>query len=204
MPSELWLALPVALWLVSLAVRDWRTQDVPTALTALPFLLAGFYRVAQPPDGTFWPGGVAVLLALLGVVFSDYSLPAMAALGVASALAGYAGTATLLLVASWIVALAAWRTGIWGGADGKVLMTLVAFWPAWPLLGLTLLSFILGNVLALLRRYGAATPFALADTARALRDRTPAAEQQLTTIASLPWLGLGTLLYLGLRLGGVL
>jgi len=204
MRSELWLALPVALWLIVIAVRDWRTRDVPEALTLVPLLVASLYRVVQPPDGAFWPGGAAVLLALLGVVLSDHTLPAMACLGLASALSGYAGTATLLLVASWIVALAAWRVGIWGGADGKVWMTLVALWPAWPLVGLTLLVFVLGNVLALLRRYGLATPFALAAAARDVTQRTPVAEQQLTTIASLPWLGLGALLYLGLHLGGML
>ena len=204
MRSELWLAVPVALWLVIIAVRDWRTMDVPEALTALPFLAAGLYRVAQSPDGGFWPGGVAVALALLGVVVSDHTVPAMLCLGLASALAGYAGTATLLLVASWIAALATWRTGVWGGADGKVFMTLVALWPTWPNVGLLLLALVLGNVLALLRRYGLATPFALAAAARDVTQRVPVAEQHLITIASLPWLGLGALVYLGLHLGGVL
>lgn len=203
MRSEALVALAVAGWLIVLSVRDWRTRDIPEPYTMLPLAAVALYRVALPPEGGFWPGGAALLVAVLMLVVSDYAIPAVLLAGVAGALAGHAGPTTLLLVAGWALTLGAYGIRLWGGADGKVFMTLLALWPTGLLVGLTLGAFVLGNVLALWRRYGGAAPFALFNTARDVLARVPAEQQQLTYLPSLPWLSLGALLYLGARLGGM-
>lgn len=203
MPFDLALSLVVGVWLVVISVHDAKTLEVPPALTILPLLAVAAYRVAHPPEGGLWPGGIAVLVALLMVLVSDRVVLAVLFAGVAGALAHYAGPATFFLVIGWTLALATYKIGLWAEADGKVFMTLLALWPTWPLAAAMVLCFILGNFLGLWRHYGQAAPLALANTARDVAQRVPAAEQHLHHLAGVPWLSLGAVVYLGLQLGGV-
>ena len=166
----------VGLWLAGLSYGDLRTRTVPAWATALPLAVLGLLRVAViPPDGKVLPGGVAVGFALLMLLLSDTPSVVFPA-GAAAFCAGLSGEQAQVLVGSWIAALVLTDLNIWGAGDGKVLAVLTALYPDVRLvvaLGIALLA---GGVVTLLRK----------------RPRTG----ERRTFPAIPWLAVGTALYL--------
>jgi len=172
------LALPilVCLWLAGLSYADLCTRNVPAWATALPLAVLGLLRTAViPPDGAVVPGGVAVGFALLMILLSDTPAAIFPA-GAAAFCAGLSGEQAQVLVGSWIAALVLVDLNIWGAGDGKVLAVLTALYPDVRLvaaLGITLLA---GSAVTLLRQ------------------RSHTGERR--TFPAIPWLAVGTALYL--------
>ncbi len=197
-------ALVVLGWLAPLAWSDARTGAVSAKGTAIPLVLVGLLRVGLwPPDGAVWPGGVAVTAALAMLVLSDTRWATLPA-GVAALGLGLGGPETQVLVGSWFAALLLTLLGIWGAGDGKIFATLLAVFPDARLLGALGLAVTVGSGLAVLRRDGLTTPWVLqAVLHAALRGEFPARTGAVGTHPTVPWLALGTLGYLALRLGGI-
>lgn len=198
------LSILLSTWVMALARVDLRTRETPAWATAAPLLLAGLVRVTLvPPDGAYWPGSVAVAAALAMILASDTGWAVFPA-GLAALCAGLAGPETQLLVGSWFAALILTLLGIWGAGDGKIFATLLALFPDTRLLLALGVAVELGSGLALLRRYGRATPLVLLNVVReALHLDFPSRTGTQGDHPTVPWLALGTLTYLGLRLGGV-
>lgn len=205
--QALWAVVVVllSLWLGLLARSDLRTRTTPAWATALPLLTVGVVRIfLAPPDGHLWPGGVAVGAAVLMIVLSDTVLGVPFA-GVALMCAGFAGPETRVLVGSWIAALLLAVLGIWGAGDGKVFAALVGLFPDVRLVMALGLALELGSGIALVRKYGRATSMVLLNVLRdALHLRFPSRTGEQGDHPAVPWLALGTLVYLGLKTGGVL
>ncbi len=198
-----WLVAGVLLWLGAAAYQDWKRQEVALCLTIPPLLLVTGYRILVPVEGEIVPGGLTVGLALLTLLLSDRWFLFIGSGSVALVAAWFSGPLTLLLVGCWVIATGFFKVGLWGGADAKVFLTLVTLWPAPLLVGTLLSAWVLGNGVTLWQRYGWNSPRVLASTARDLLQRVPATEQQLTYLATLPWLSLGACSYLMLHLGGL-
>jgi len=168
----------VGLWLAGLSYGDLRTRNVPVWATALPLAVLGLSRtLVIPPDGKVLPGGVAVGFALLMLLLSDTPSAVFPA-GAAAFCAGLSGEQAQVLVGSWIAALVLTDLNIWGAGDGKVLAVLTALYPDVRLvvaLGIALLT---GSVVTLLRQH----------------PRSGARR----TFPTIPWLAVGTALYLAL------
>ncbi len=202
MPCSLGWLVGLAGWLALCAWQDLRTQEINPYLTAVPVLLVAGWRAWFPPD-LHWAAAPAVGLLLLMVLVADHPAPAVLVAGAAAGLAGIAGPATLLLSITWTVLLVGSLAGLWGPADGKIGMVLVALWPTGELLACLVGALVLGNALALWRRYGWATPFALGNVARAAWQRAPIPAAQLTKLALTPWLAAAAGVYLVGGLGGL-
>lgn len=170
------LPLLAGLWLAGLSYGDLRTRNVPVWATVLPLALLGLLRTAViPPDDRVLPGGISVGFALLMLLLSDTPAAVFPA-GAAAFCAGLSGPQAQVLVGSWIAALALTGLNVWGAGDGKVLAVLTALYPDVRLvvaLGITLLA---GSAVTLLSQ----------------RKRTG----ERRTYAAIPWLALGTMLYL--------
>lgn len=179
-PAHFALTGLVGLWLAMLTYHDLRTRTVPAWATALPLVLLGLLRtLIIPPDGAVVPGGIAVGLALLMVLLSDTPWVVFPT-GAALFCAGLSGFETHVLVGSWVVALVLTALDVWGAGDGKVCAVLTALYPDVELLIALGTTLLLGSAATLIWQR---------------RHRT-AARQPLPAI---PWLALGTLLYLGSR-----
>jgi len=168
----------VGLWLAGLSYGALRTRNVPAWATALPLAVLGLLRTTMiPPDGKVLPGGVAVGFALLMLMLSD-TPSAIFPAGAAAFCAGLSGEQAQVLVGSWVAALVLTDLNIWGAGDGKVLAVLTALYPDVRLvvaLGIALLT---GSAVTLLRQ----------------RPRSG----NRRTFPAIPWLAVGTALYLAL------
>ena len=168
----------VGLWLVGLSGSDLRTRTAPAWATALPLAVLGLLRtLVIPPDSAVVPGGAAMGFALLMLLLSDTPSAVFPA-GAAAFCAGLSGEQAQVLVGSWIAALVLTDLNIWGAGDGKVLAVLTALYPDVRLvvaLGIALLA---GGVVTLLRK----------------RPRSG----NRHTFPAIPWLAVGTALYLAL------
>lgn len=193
-------SLLVILWLAVLARADLRTRTVPVWATAGPLVLVALYRgLAAPPDGAFWPGGVSVLAALAMILLSDTGAAVLPA-GMALLCAGLAGPESRVLVGGWAAALLLAVLGIWGAGDGKIVAVLLALYPDVHLVVALLVALEVGGVLALVRRYGRATPVVLWGVLQdALRLHFPSRTGERGDHPAVPWLALGALVYLALR-----
>jgi Flp pilus assembly protein protease CpaA len=174
------LILPalVGLWLTGLSYGDLRTRNVPAWATAIPLILLGLLRtVIIPPDGAIFPGGVAVGFALLMLLLSDTPAAIFPA-GAAAFCAGLSGVQVQVLVGSWIAALVLTDLDIWGAGDGKVLAVLTALYPDVRLVVALGMALLVGCAVTLLRQ------------------RQHHGEHR--TFPAIPWLAMGTALYLAL------
>ncbi len=190
----------LSIWLGLLARSDVRTRTTPAWATALPLLLIGGVRATLlPPDGALWPGGAGVGCALLMIVLSDTVLGVPFA-GLALMCAGLSGPEAQVLVGSWIAALLLAILGVWGAGDGKIFATLVALFPDLRLVVVLAIAIQVGSGIALLWKYGRATPVALRSVVHdALRLQFPSRTGEQGDHPAVPWLAVGTLVYLGLR-----
>ena len=168
----------VGLWLAGLSYGDLRTRSVPAWATALPLVVLGLLRVTVvPPDGKVLPGGLAVGFALLMLLLSDTPAAVFPA-GAAAFCAGLSGVQAQVLVGSWIAALVLTDVGLWGAGDGKVLAVLMALYPDVRLVAVVGAALLTGSVVTWLRQ------------------RPRSGERR--TFPAIPWLALGTALYLAL------
>ena len=168
----------VSLWLAGLSYGDLRTRTVPAWATALPLAVLGLLRITViPPDGKVLPGGVAVGFALLMLLLSDTPSVVFPA-GAAAFCAGLSGEQAQVLVGSWIAALVLTDVGLWGAGDGKVLAVLTALYPDVRLLVTVGIALLAGSVVTL------------------LRPRPHTGNRR--TFPAIPWLALGTAMYLAL------
>ncbi len=166
----------VGLWLAWLSYGDRRTRNVPAWATALPLAVLGLLRVVVvPPDGVVVPGGAAVGFALLMLLLSD-TPSAIFPAGAAAFCAGLSGEQAQVLVGSWIAALVLVDLNIWGAGDGKVLAVLTALYPDVRVLVAMGIALLAGGVVTLLRH------------------RPRIGERR--TFPAIPWLAVGTMLYL--------
>ncbi|HOU14078.1 MAG TPA: prepilin peptidase [Anaerolineae bacterium] len=168
----------VGLWLIGLSYGDLRTRHVPAWATALPLAVLGLLRtLVIPPDGAVVPGGVAVGFALLMLLLSDTPSAVFPA-GAAAFCAGLSGEQAQVLVGSWIAELVLTDLNIWGAGDGKVLAVLTALYPDVRLVVAVGAALLVGSVVTLLRQ------------------RPHTGERR--TFPAIPWLAVGTALYLAL------
>ncbi len=166
----------VGLWLAGLSYGDLRARTVPAWATVLPLALLGLLRtLVVPPDGAVVPGGVAVGFALLMILLSD-SPAAVYPAGVAAFCAGLSGPQAQVLVGSWVAALVLTDVGLWGASDGKVLAVLTALYPDVRLVVTLSATLLVGSAVTLLRQ------------------RHHTGERR--TFPAIPWLAVGTGLYL--------
>jgi len=111
-------------WLAVCVIFDLRSRQVPAFLTVIPLILAAIWRLSQ--------GGwqLVVLVALL-VLISDlpqakWRIPIACAVTILSlSIAGSPGIVYAMLVVFAVWAL--WEIGASGGADAKIIITLVLF-----------------------------------------------------------------------------
>jgi hypothetical protein len=198
---------PVLLWLGGLSLYDRRQRALPHWASTWPLLIIGLLRVVYPPvtpSGlAAWIAGSAVFLMLATVILSDVTALLLAFSAAALGLAFQTQTTAVpVLVGTWIVALLWTQWGFWGAGDAKVVMILTALWPDLRLVAALLGALFVGGLWALGRRYGLATPTVLRQTWHALRrghvpSHTSAEKTPWTYQAGVPWLALGTLIYLG-------
>jgi hypothetical protein len=180
---------------------------LPHWASTWPLLIIGLLRVVYPPvtpsGPAAWIAGSAVFLMLATVILSDVTALLLAFSAAALGLAFQTQTTAVpVLVGSWIVALLWTHWGFWGAGDAKVVMILTALWPNLRLVASLLGALFVGGLWALGRRYGLATPTVLWQTWHALRRGQvpgPASSEETpwTYQAGVPWLALGTLIYLG-------
>jgi hypothetical protein len=208
-PLALWPGVLVLVWLLGLAWLDLQERELPHLLSTGPFLLVGAARMVYLPVALSgidaWLARSALFLLFVVVIVSDIA-PLRIPFSITALLLGWqAGApALLILIVTWLLALTWVRWGIWGGGDAKVMMILVAVWPDLYLVGALLLALLFGALGALLQRYGRASPVVLRQVMIELRQgQVPARQKEpayLTYQAGVPWLALGTALYVA---GGV-
>jgi hypothetical protein len=208
MLSELETALAafVLVWLTGLSVLDVKYRELPHWGCTFPMLAVGLLRVVFPPGDLVgmraWIAGGAILLLLVAVVLSDSPplLGVFAATALVLSFQAHA-TAVSVLVVTWVLALLWAQWGFWGAGDAKVVMLLVAVWPDLYLVGALLLALVGGGCLALVRRYGRAAPTVFPQVLGELRQGNVPARQDAAQVAAwthqaaVPWLTLGTALY---------
>jgi prepilin signal peptidase PulO-like enzyme (type II secretory pathway) len=111
-------------WLGACVVYDLRSRQVPTLLTVIPLILAVSWRL-------FLGGWQLVMLTVILSLVSDLRQAkwrnpvGCCATAIALSLAGDPGIVYALLVIFAVWAL--WETGATGGADAKIIITLVLF-----------------------------------------------------------------------------
>jgi len=121
-PGQIILFAPLLGWLAACTACDLRTRQVPSWLTVIPLAAAGIWRFVQ--------GGWPVVLLVVGLVLlSDLPWRKMRLL-LACAAAGLALVFTLSLDQAFVVLAVAsiwvmWEVGAIGGADAKVIITLL-------------------------------------------------------------------------------
>jgi hypothetical protein len=196
----------VLFWLCALAVIDVKYRELPHWGSTFPMVAVGLLRVVFPPDDLVgmraWLAGSAIFLLLAAVVLSD-SAPLLGVFA-ATALGLGLQTGTVevsVLVATWVLALLWAQWGFWGAGDAKVVMFLAAVWPDLYLVGALLMALVGGGCLALVRRYGRAAPTVFPQVLGELRQGNVPARQDAAQVAAwthraaVPWLTLGTALY---------
>ena len=206
--SEVGTVFPVLLWLGGLSLYDGRERALPHWASTWPLLIIGLLRVVYPPatplGSATWIARSAVFLMLATVILSDVTALVLAFSATALVLAFQTQTTAVpVLVGAWSVALLWTQWGFWGAGDAKVVMILTALWPDLRLVAALLGALFVGGLWALGRRYGLATPAVLWQTWDALRRGQvpgPLSSDETTPWtyqAGVPWLALGTLIYLG-------
>ena len=111
----------------------------------------------------WWGQGEWAVLVLLvtilvaGELLERLHLPAALGIGPAIAIAGFLASGSsrpvALVLTAWVCAWAAWTLHFIGGADAKVFMALVAFFPELVLVSLLIAMQVIWSVYHLLRRY---------------------------------------------------
>ena len=159
-----WIVVLALLWLFAVAWQDAREREVSPWLTVPPLFASAFWWLAR---GEWSVSAFLVVLLIVGEVFERLHLPPALGIGpvivVASWLAGQSPQDVRLILTAWACAWPAWTLHFVGGADAKVFMALVAFFPDPLLIGLLLAIQVAWSVYHLVCRYrGKALEVALA------------------------------------------
>ncbi len=142
--TPLLFIVPVLVWLGACVIYDLRSRQVPVLLTVIPFALAAAWRMSQGG----WP---TVLLVIVLILISDVSkqpwrIP-LACLGCLLILALHDSTADLSPFLAIIAVWLAWERGATGGADAKIIITLVLFFAdGWLFVPIVLLGGLQGLI----------------------------------------------------------
>lgn len=203
---KLWLYGLILVWLGVLSVIDLRERAIPHWGSTVPLIAMGLFRVVYPPapaGKAAWLAGSAILLLLVVVVTSD-EIPVFLSFSVTALVLGLqTGTlAVPLLIGFWVLALLWANWGIWGSGDAKVAMILVAIWPDITLVAALLLAQLVGGVIVSWRRHGQALPAVILNVLGEFRKgnvparQSPAQAASWTYNAGVPWLTLGTAMYM--------
>lgn len=158
------LIVPALGWLLLVAWQDARKGAVSNGLTVPPLFLGAFLSLAR---GEWSVGLLLVILLVIGEATKRMRLPTALGIGpaivAAGGLAGQSSQDVRLILTAWACAWAAWTLHLVGGADAKVLMALVAFFPAPALGALLAVAQVAWSLYHLVRRYrGQAIRVALA------------------------------------------
>lgn len=146
------LYLATSVWLLYLAIADIRRGQV-TNWATVPPLLAG---VAWQTLRGEW---TAIVLLALALFVAEW--PVAWPLGIAGVVAVWPQVAIQGMEATaavWIVALVLWLLGVLGGADVKVVMTLMVLFPDPRLAWLLALSWLGVSLVYVIGRRGRFTP----------------------------------------------
>ena len=159
-----WLVVLALLWLFAVAWQDACKREVSSWLTVPPLFASAVWWLAK---GEWAIGAFLAVLLIAGEVFERLHLPA--ALGIGPViffggwLSGQSPQDVRLIMTAWACAWPAWTLHLVGGADAKVFMALVAFFPDPLLVGLLLAMQVAWSAYHLVRRYrGKALKVALA------------------------------------------
>ena len=141
-------------WLLVAAWQDVRKSEVSGWLTVPPLIASAVWW--------WWQGEWAVVallatLIVVGELFEKLHLPAALGIGPAMVAAGFLASGSsrpvALVLTVWACAWAAWTLHFVGGADSKVFMALVAFFPEPMLVSLLIAMQVVWSVYHLIRRY---------------------------------------------------
>ena len=141
-------------WLLAAAWQDVRKSEVSGWLTIPPLVAGAIWW--------WWQGewAVAALLAIIvivGELLERLHRPAVLGIGPVIATAGLlvsgSSRSVALVLTVWTCAWAAWTLHFVGGADAKVFMALVAFFPEPVLVSLLIAIQVVWSVYHLIRRY---------------------------------------------------
>lgn len=122
LPTQMILGAFLLAWLGTCVLFDLRSRQVPTLLTVIPLILAAGWRLFQ--------GGWQLVMLTVGLtLLSDlpqakWRMPlgcGAAMLGLSSVGSPEQVSAMLVIFATW----AMWESGATGGADAKIIITLV-------------------------------------------------------------------------------
>jgi Flp pilus assembly protein protease CpaA len=151
-PIHVILYALISLWLIVIAVLDIRRGEVSNWLTIPPLLIATIWRSAH--------GGWAILILFVMVLFIS-EWPVAWPLGIAGVVAIWPqvviqGMETTAAV--WFITLVLWLINVLGGADVKVVMTLMVLFPDPRLAWLLLLSWLGLSLVYVIRQRGQFAP----------------------------------------------
>jgi len=146
--------VPALCWLFLVAYQDARKGMVSNWLTVPPLFLSAFLWLAR---GLWSIGLLLAILLVVGEVLDRLHLPAVLGIGpaamVTAILVGGTPQEVSLVLVAWLCAWAAWTLHLVGGADAKVLMTLVALFPDPAFAGLLAAAQVAWSIYHLVRRY---------------------------------------------------
>jgi Flp pilus assembly protein protease CpaA len=114
------LMVMITAWLAICVWHDLKTREVPGLLTIGPLIGMGFYAVLRGWDGAAW-------LVLLLTLFSELPRLRWLAGGIATAVIALLMPGLFPMLLSLYGAWLLWELGAMGGADAKILMTLLLF-----------------------------------------------------------------------------
>lgn len=182
---DIGIYLAVSIWLIYLVVADLRRGEVTNWVTVPPLLGVVAWRVIRGE----WVIGVVLVLVLI-VAEWPWSAWPLGMAGAALCLPWVIAQDLESVTTVWFVALGLWLIGALGGADVKVVMTMMALFPDAHLGWLLLLVWLGIGLLRLMRRYGRAVPAVLASTLENLaRFRPPDGERNpAMPVIALAWL----------------
>ena len=180
--------LGLSVWLVYLAVSDLRKGEVTNWATVPPLLAVTAWQALTGG----WPLALMLVLILVGAQWPAFAVPSLGLMVLCAWFATPPGLDVAVWV--WICAYILWQIGVTGGADAKVVMTLVALFPDGRLAWLLLLCWFGLSVVYLLHRHGRRTPQALLRATKGLV-RFQVLEEEGGRCPALPAVALAGLIY---------
>jgi len=124
LPAQITVWVLLLTWLVICVIFDLRSRQVPASLTVLPLILAAIWQLIQ--GGWQLVALVALLVLLSDLPQAKWRIPVACAatvLGLSIAASPSIVYAMLVVFAVW----ALWEIGASGGADAKIIISLVLF-----------------------------------------------------------------------------
>ncbi|MBN1979879.1 MAG: prepilin peptidase [Anaerolineae bacterium] len=213
--------LGLSAWLVTLAVADLRKGEVTNWATVPPLLAVTTWQVLTGG----WPLALMLTLILAGAQWPVFAVPSLGLMALCAWFATPLGLDVAVWV--WICVYILWqigrvpgrsraavsgcrpklptcpeRAGVIGGADAKVVMTLMALFPDGWLAWLLLLCWFGLSVVYLLHRHGKHAPQALLRATKGLV-RFQVLEEEGERYPALPAVALAGLIYVWFYLGSL-